>query len=72
MVLKDDTKFFHGIKRDTEWMPNCLANDILNVITKKEKYMKLVYDDEIDLGYAGNILTGHTNAIVWNQNMVGQ
>ena len=35
---------------DTEWMPNCLANDILNVITKNEKYMKLVYDDEIDLG----------------------
>ena len=35
---------------DTEWMPNCLANDILNVITKNEKYMKLVYDDEINLG----------------------
>ena len=35
---------------DTEWMPNCLANDILNVITKSEKYMKLVYDDEINLG----------------------
>ena len=35
---------------DVEWIPNCLANDILNVTSKKEKYRKLVYDDEIDLG----------------------
>ena len=57
---------------DAEWIPNCVANDILNVIIKNENYMKLVSDDEMTLGYAGNILTGHTHVIVWNQNMVGQ
>ena len=35
---------------DAEWMPNCQANDIWNVIIKKEKYRELVYDDKIDLG----------------------
>ena len=35
---------------DAEWIPNCVANDILNVIIKNENYMKLVSDDEIDLG----------------------
>ena len=35
---------------DVEWIPNCVANDILTVIIKKENYMKLVSDDEIDLG----------------------
>ena len=29
--------------------PNCQANDIWNVIIKKNKYRKLVYDDDIDL-----------------------
>ena len=35
---------------DTEYIPSCQANDILNVIIKKNKYRKLVYDDQIDLG----------------------
>ena len=35
---------------DAEWIPNCQANDIWNVIIKKEKYRELVYDDKIDLG----------------------
>ena len=34
---------------DGESIPNCLASDIWEVIIKKEKYRKLVYDDEIDL-----------------------
>ena len=34
---------------DAEWIPNCQANDIWNVIIKKNKYRKLVYDDDIDL-----------------------
>ena len=34
---------------DAELIPNCQASDIWNVIIKKEKYRKLVYDDEIDL-----------------------
>ena len=33
---------------DAEWIPNCQANDIWNVIIKKSKY-ELVYDDDIDL-----------------------
>ena len=35
---------------DTEWTPSCQTNDIWNAIIKKNKYRKLVYDDEIDLG----------------------
>ena len=45
----------------TEWIPNFQANDIWNVISEKSKYTKLI---EI-LGYAGNVLTGHVNVIVW-------
>ena len=46
MTLKVSS--WHNIS-DAKWIPNCLANDILNVLTKREKYRKLVYDDEIDL-----------------------
>ena len=35
---------------DTVYIPSCQANDIWNVIIKKNKYRKLVYDDQIDLG----------------------
>ena len=34
---------------DGEWIPNCQASDIWNVIIKENKYRKLVYDDDIDL-----------------------
>ena len=31
------------------WIPKCQANYIWNVVTKKEKYRKLLYDQDIDL-----------------------
>ena len=34
---------------DGEWIPNCQASDIWNVIIKENKYRKLLYDDDIDL-----------------------
>ena len=35
---------------DTEWIPSCQVNDIWNVMMEKNKYRKLVFDDEINLG----------------------
>ena len=34
---------------DAEWIPKCQANYIWNVVTKKEKYRKLLHDQDIDL-----------------------